>query len=179
MTPWFEELQHEVPEVYVSVSFPSTGAKGRAIGQCHYTSKDGRPHLLIHPYLDNPIEVLATLLHEVVHAALPVGTQHGPAFKKLATGLGLTGQMTATVPTQELVGSLAAMVLRGLGPYPHAALQGGVGRKKQTTRMIKLVCPVQHGEDETKTYTLRMTRSWIEDMGAPTCPCGEVMGVVA
>lgn len=52
-----------------------------------------------------------------------------------------------------------------LGPYPHAALSPGEG-KKQTTRLLKCVCP-------KCDYTARITLTWIEQ-GLPICDtCGE------
>ena len=40
--------------------------------------------------------------------------------------------------------------------------------KKQTTRLLKLVCPVDG-------YTVRGTRMWIDKLGLPACPCGADM----
>jgi len=180
MTPWFEELGHEVPEVYVSVSFPTSGARsGKVIGQCHYTSKDGKPHLLVHPYLDDPVRVLDVTLHELVHATMPVGTQHGPAFGRLAKALGLTGRMTATVATDELREVLAHMVRRSLGPYPHSALTNA-GIKKQTTRQKKIVCvnedcPAFDPDKKAGRYILRMSTKKFEEWGAVCAACGEAM----
>lgn len=55
------------------------------------------------------------------------------------------------------------------GPYPHAQLDPSCtdGKKKQGTRMIKVVCP-------SCGYTVRTTAKWLE-VGLPTCPCGEDM----
>ena len=55
-----------------------------------------------------------------------------------------------------------------LGPYPHAVLTGGDGRKKQTTRMLKVQC-------EDCGCLARMTRQWLDSAGAPTCGCGGTM----
>lgn len=41
--------------------------------------------------------------------------------------------------------------------------------KKQSTRMLKVICP-------GCGYTVRTTQKWI-DIGLPTCPCGEEMEV--
>lgn len=165
MKPWFSELGVKVPQVYVSVSWPNTGAKGKAIGLCSYHGDDGNPQLMINPKLTDPVQVLGTLLHELVHASLPVGTKHGKGFKNLATDLGLTGKMTATYETPELGQVLSSMAAR-LGPYPHSRLTAE-GSKKQSTRMIKVTCPLDG-------YTLRTTAKWLE-IGVPTCPCGTGM----
>ena len=181
MRPWFTEQGHEIPELYVSVSFPVTGGRsGKRIGECHYTSKDGKPHILVHPYLDDPVKVLDVVLHELVHATLGGEAGHGAAFKQLATELGLTGKMTATEATDELREVLEDMVRRGLGPYPHSALQKYV--PKQTTRQIKVRCPEPHGvtkKGEPEYYMTRMSRKWIDywidRLGYVACQCGEKM----
>lgn len=179
MRPWFEELGIELPPVKVSVSFPATGWKGRAIGECHYAASDGVPQLLVHPSIVEPHEVLAIVLHELVHAALGPGKGHGPEFRRLATSLGLTGKMTATVASEELEWSLRRLG-KGLGAFPHASLVGGRagGRKTQSTRMIKVmcsenpICPTL----EDGGYTIRTTRKWLDLYGAPKCPrCDERM----
>ena len=64
---------------------------------------------------------------------------------------------------------LIAPILEKVGPYPHGALTGGVSTNgpKQTTRMIKRMCPACE-------YTVRTTQKWII-VGLPTCPCGSEM----
>ncbi|WP_176611765.1 SprT-like domain-containing protein [Actinomadura sp. WMMB 499] len=181
MRPWFSELRHEIPDLYISVSFPVSGGRsGKRIGECHHTSEDGSPHVLVHPYLNDATRVLDVVLHELVHATLGYGAGHGAPFRRLAEALGLTGKMTATVATDELREVLADMVRRGLGPYPHSALQQYV--PKQTTRQIKATCPEPHGEKkngEPEYYVTRVSRKWIEywtdRIGYLACPCGEPM----
>lgn len=181
MRPWFTELRYEVPDLYVSVSFPVTGGRsGKRIGECHYTSKDGKPHILVHPYLDDPVQVLDVVLHELVHATLGGEAEHGPVFTRLARDLGLEGRPTATVASDELRGVLADMVRRGLGPYPHSALQKYT--PKQTSRQIKVWCPEPHGtkaNGDPEFYVTRMSRKWIDYWtdrnGFIVCMCGEKM----
>lgn len=65
-----------------------------------------------------------------------------------------------------------------LGPYPHARLID-LDTKKQTTRMLKAVCPNEECEiraqaENDKPYTVRLTALWAE-LGMPTCPCGTEM----
>lgn len=173
MRPWFRELGHEIPEYYVSIGFPSTGARSNRIGECHYTSEDGKPHLFVHPAVRDGIRVLDILLHELTHSVLD--HKHGKPFKRLATALGLTGKMTATTATPELTWTLSRMIERGIGPYPHAALVTGSRRKKQTTRMIKIVC-LNCTDDKGDPVTSRMTRKWLDLTGGLICPlCEERM----
>ena len=70
--------------------------------------------------------------------------------------------MTATEAGEELKGRLNALVEQ-LGEYPHALLtESG---KKQSTRMIKCEC-------YSCGYIARTSSKWIEEAGAPICPCG-------
>jgi hypothetical protein len=48
----------------------------------------------------------------------------------------------------------------------------GGGPKKQATRQLKVACPNLHGD---KPYIVRMTRKWLDELGAPFCPCGTQM----
>jgi hypothetical protein len=41
--------------------------------------------------------ILATLVHELIHAALPLGEAHGDQFGRAARAVGLIGPLTATV----------------------------------------------------------------------------------
>lgn len=109
--------------------------------------------------------MLDVLVHELVHAADDCRSGHKGAFRRLATAIGLTGRMTATVAGPELAARLHALA-EELGPYPHAALDASM-RKKQSTRMLKVVCP-------DCGYAVRTTNKWLE-IGVPTCPCGTEM----
>lgn len=52
-----------------------------------------------------------------------------------------------------------------LGEYPHSAINLlDRPTKKQTTRMIKCEC-------EDCGYVARTSNKWIEEAGAPLCPC--------
>ena len=170
--PWFEKRDFSYPDkLRVACSFTGHGVKGNAIGECWATicSKDSACEIMISPVLDDPSRVLDVLLHELIHAVLGIEEGHGKVFRALATDLGLTGKMTATIASPDLVEDLKP-IIEQLGAYPHAALTAMVGpKKKQTTRLIKLVCPC-----EDCGYTVRTTAKWLE-VGYPTCPCGEVM----
>jgi len=167
----FAEQGYEVPTVRVSVGFPSTGAGGKVIGQCHYASADLIPQIFIHPTLDEATRALDVLAHELVHATLGGEAGHKGEFKKCAVSIGLEGKMTATTAGETLQAWLNELV-EELGEYPHAKLDGS-GRKKQGTRLIKVEC-AECG------YNLRTTKKWLDDKGAPICPCNmEVMGYEA
>lgn len=165
MAIWFDELGYPLPPYRCAVGFPSTGRKGNRIGECWdaSASADGRHEILIRPDQDDPEFVAGILAHELVHAAVGIPAGHGPKFRAVATAIGLTGRMTATVPGPVFLDRLRP-ILADVGPLPHARLGIGLtsGPKKQTTRLIKCEC------DECG-YTVRVARKWL-DIGPPHCP---------
>lgn len=171
LLPEFKKLGHgDYPKFRVSCGFPSTGKRGRRIGECWApsASRDETHEIFIHPSEDEPVQVAAILAHELAHAVAGIPAKHGPAFKNIVRPLGLEGRACATVPGDAFK-QLIAPILEKVGPYPHGALTGGVSTNgpKQTTRMIKLMCPACE-------YTVRTTQKWII-VGLPTCPCGSEM----
>lgn len=168
MRPLFADQGAEIPAVRVSVGWPGGGGRNlnKVIGQCWATraAGDGVAQIFLSPVLDDAIQVLATLAHELVHAVDDCKSGHKGYFAKLAKGIGLEGKMTATVAGAELTAKLTEIV-KEIGPYPHAKLvTAAVPIKKQSTRMLKVECP-------STGYTLRTTRKWLEEYGAPICPC--------
>jgi hypothetical protein len=154
----------------VSCGWPSTrsqSTKHRRIGECwrpQACDDNKTHHIFISPVVSDPVDVLATLLHELIHAVVGADCGHKGAFKRLAVAVGLEGKMTATVAGEELQKALTKLA-RTLGKYPHSKLTGANGRKKQTTRLIKVQC-------DDCGYTARVTRSWLE-VGLLSCPDGE------
>jgi len=174
--PLFANAGNPLPEkLRVSCGWPvgralaSPTSKNRTIGQCWPTSlsADKTPEVFISPYLDDAVLVAAVLVHELVHVVDDCQNGHGPVFKRIATAVGLEGKMTATVAGEPLAAKLAKLAEK-IGKYPHASLDRSQ-IKKQSTRLIKVVCP----ECE---YTVRTTAKWIE-IGLPVCACGEEMEV--
>ena len=168
--PFFDDEGSPLPlNVRVSIGFTSRGAKGKRIGECwaDACSADGHFEIFIKPDLqsDGP-RVADILTHELCHAAAGLEAGHGPAFKRIATRLGLEGKMTATVAGARWH-AWADAVLAELGPFPGAALNGGASNapKKQGTRMIKLSCNCG--------WTCRTARANIvDDMLCPLPGCG-------
>jgi hypothetical protein len=179
MRPDFVAAGREVPTVRISIGWPGgRTARMDALGQCWGPGAvaDGVPAIFITPSQDDPVQVLATTRHEMVHAA---GEMHHKAgFRKLAAQVGFDPRpgkdgTSSTFRTPALQTALEALYA-DLGPFPHASVKkgllgGGGGPKVQTTRMLKLVCP----EDE---YTVRTTAKWIA-VGLPSCPEGHEMEV--
>lgn len=167
LAPHFTKQGLKLPPFRVSIGFPSTGRRGKRIGECHAAgaSKDAHHEIFIRPDQADSLEVAQVLAHELVHSA--VGMRHGPPFRRAALALGLVGPMRSTTAGRGFR-ELAAPILEELGPLPHAELtfRRGVGLsdapKKQPARQIKAMCPVCG-------YTVRVARSWLE-LGAPICP---------
>ena len=152
-------------KIRVSTGFPFIGRK--SIGECWLPSNsaDGAHQIFISPTLTDisgPQGVLATLFHELCHAALPDEVKHRGAFKRLAAAVYLVGPWTATSASESLQRLFQQMEAE-LGPSPHAAITASArATKKQTTRLLKAECKCG--------YTVRVTRKWLDAVGAPICP---------
>lgn len=171
----------KMPFTHISCGWPSImglrTTKGRRIGEAWTgeCSDDGHPHIFISPYLKDEINlnegdcqgVLPTLVHEMVHTTVGIKEGHGKVFKKFALAVGLEGKMTSTHAGEKLR-ELCKEVVAKLGSYPHSGLDATMQekqRKKQGTRMIKCTCP-----NEECGFTVRTTKKWLDDVGAPHCP---------
>lgn len=177
LAPLFAAAEIEIPQVRISVGFPGgPGRKDNVIGQCwnSHAASDKIHQIFIHPKLSDVTQILGVIMHEIVHAVDDCQHGHKGPFVKMIRALGLEGKPTATVVGEELAEQLKP-ILDSLGEYPHGALAGMTaggdgGGKKQTTRMLKVVC----GSDPE--YKVRTTRKMLDEYGAPSCPChGEVM----
>jgi hypothetical protein len=93
--------------------------------------------------------------------------KHRKPFPACAKALGLEGKMTATVAGEDLKSTLQIFTDE-IGPYPHARLVHSSNPKKQTTRMLKVIC-------SECGCVCRMTAKWLEQPGPPICACGTSM----
>ena len=177
----------EFPKVRVSVGWPGGRSGPRTIGQCWapFTATDNVSQIFISPVLDDPILVLATIAHELIHAIDENKSGHKGAFGVTARAIGLEGRLTATVAGEALTAVLAT-ILAKLGTYPHAALMtasmlskpGTPESKPETPRsptgaplraksMQKVVCAAE----EKSGYLVRISNKWLDLHGTPKCPC--------
>lgn len=164
-----EQSAPDYPKLRLSCGWPK-GGRGKTIGQAWHpdSSGDSTVEIFISPALEKPGEVLETLVHELVHAVVGNDAGHRGPFKKLATGLGLEGKMTATHAGETLAATLESF-LDFLGEYPHAELSKKTVTK-QNTRMLKISCP-----NENCKFICRTTQKWLDEVGTPTCACGTEM----
>ena len=140
-------VEHGLPlvEVRVSCGWPSRGGlalRSIVIGQCFASSacQDGKPQIFISPRLAESIQVLGTLLHELVHATIGCQFGHRKEFSQAARKVGLVGPPTATTVGDELRPLLQAYVER-VGVYPHAAIQPKVKAKAGSRlRLYQCAC---------------------------------------
>ena len=182
LAPYFNKAGFPLPGgIRVSCGWPSKGAlsaKARRIGEAWTAeaSADGSRETFISPFVADGVDVAAVLVHELCHHAVGTETSasgkdimHGPLFKELATAMGLTGPMRATVPTNELRTLLKAIVAE-LGDYPHAQLAPVMKVRTAGARLMKVACTVC-------PCIVRMSEKCIKFPGVPTCACGGAMAV--
>lgn len=192
----FERCGLPLPErIRFSIGFTSSGRKSKRVGELWHaaTSADGTFELFIRADLDDPLQILGVLMHQLVHAVVPPEAGHGKPFRDAALKLGMDGKMREAAPGPLLQARLAQLA-ESLGPLPHARLAIELGRdgedekrkkkregkravgegKKQGTRMLKAQC-----SDDDCGYTVRLAMKWIDKIGAPHCPKHGVMQVAA
>jgi len=131
-------------EMRVSCGWPSRGGIGQrrtVIGQCFASQvcADGRPQIFISPRLADSVQVLGTLLHELIHASVGCEHGHGAVFSQAARKVGLAGPPTATVVGDALFPVLQQYLVQA-GHYPHAAIQVKSAAKKPGSRLRLYEC---------------------------------------
>lgn len=161
--PIFKAKGYEVPnDCQVSCGFASTGTRSHHIGQCwsRKSSTHGRNQIFISPALVDPVEVLDTLVHELVHAVDDCAHKHGKEFKKIALNIGLEGPMRSAGAGKSLKEHLQQLANQ-IGPYPHGRLQ--VYHHKPTST------PRARAKCTECGYTVPMLKKFLA-YGPPICP---------
>ena len=163
VSPIFKNKGYTIPKVQVSCGFPSTGNKSKHVGQCwgKSSTNDGTNQLFISPVLDEPVQVLDTLVHELVHAVDDCMHHHGPEFKKIATDVGLQGLMREASAGPWLLEQLTA-ISRQLGKYPHSKINLAHSSSKKTGPRPRAKC-------KKCGYEVTPLKKWLH-MGPPLCP---------
>lgn len=169
LRPLFEP-DYKVPEVKVSIGFPSKGglSKRRVLGVCWKaeTAIDRISQIYINPTIEEvqgSQGLLSVLAHELVHACGIYN--HGKEFAKCAHKIGLEGKMSSSVAGIDLQRQFEAIEKR-IGKCPHAPLVPtnllSGSQKPDKCRMYKCVC-------SECGYTVRIAAKWIE-LAMPVCP---------
>ncbi len=170
-TEFFKGRGHKVPiKLQVACGWPK--ASRRAVGQCWSpsASADETTQMYVSPTEAEPVEVLDTLLHELIHAV--VGCEHGHKgpFKTLAKDFGFAGKMTSTYaeegsPLKALLVSIAGE----LGPYPHAAMTKKDSARTYPYKWTRLM------SETDNAYTVTISPRVMEEHGRPIDPWGQEM----
>lgn len=147
----------------------SLASNKKAVGQCWYegSSTSGQTaNILICPTHQLPVDVLDTLLHEMVHASLPLGTHHGAKFVRVCKAVGLTeGKPTeahAGPELRELLKRLAAV----LGDFPHDPMKVSTAKKQGTKGGY---WPVFVSPEDPR-YRVQISAKALVAYGPPICP---------
>lgn len=195
LAPEFKKLGYPLPPFRVSTGFTSVGRRGKRVAECWTDRLDAerRHQIFIDPRSDDPVDVINSVAHELIHAAVGLDQGHKGKFLTVALALGMERPMTST-PSGPAFVALAKKILKKIGPYPHTRLQVGFGDgeptkptkpgspgaptdggpvstivtsgpTKQGARMIKAQC-------DGCGYTVRLTRKWV-DVAVPQCPNAE------
>lgn len=166
----FKRQGEKIPDLRVSIGIPH-GRKG-AIGQwwSPESSKDKKGTIFVCPTIEDSVEVLDVLSHELVHAVCGEKHKkagHGPVFKALALKIGLEGKMTHARAGKTLLKELKG-IAKKLGPIPHSKLNLEKGpTKKQSTRMLKMECSICK-------YICRASKTVILEKGTVICPLDNI-----
>jgi hypothetical protein len=167
IAPIFKEAGYTVPRVRVACAIPVTSKRGSAVGQCWPTTRsaDLVNEIYISPVHADPVEVLDTLTHELVHAVDDCRNRHGAEFRKIALAVGLQGKMRQAGAGPLLKPRLAAIAARltaEIGPYPHAAMTVGGAIYRPSRQPARAICP-------DCRFKVSMLRKHLE-FGPPICP---------
>ena len=172
LRPLFQEKGYTVPTVRVSCGIPSTSRRGSAVGQCWPSSatEDGANEIYISPVYANPVDILDTLVHELVHAVDDCKHRHGKEYKEIALKVGLQGKMreaSAGPLLRERLALIAVELTAQVGAYPHVVMQVPRAMHAAGRPAPKAACP-QCG------FRVSMLMKHL-DLGPPICPKDKVV----
>ena len=125
----------------LSVGFPpGTRVNTRIVGCCFPSSasKDGYSEIFVSPIIDDSLEILTTLVHELCHAIDDCQSKHRGLFATLAIGAGLMRPLASAHASPELREVLQSYVDM-FGPIPHAGIDY-TAKKQQSNRQLKVWC---------------------------------------
>jgi hypothetical protein len=177
--------------VRVSVGFPAGASVNKVIGQCLSTmvTKDKNHQVYINPILDDAVQVLQCLSHELIHTVV-FEDGHKAKFQKIFKALGHDGTALSTGVTPDYEAELL-QIAEELGEYPHSGvvleeyvtptgrtkrrIQGGP--KVQTTRQIKVYCENKDCGFQYYTSSKHINAAIdVHETSCGPCPvCGEAM----
>jgi hypothetical protein len=162
LEPIFSAVGYGIPPLKVSCGFAASSSPRTTLGQCwpRQRSADMVNEIFISPKIDDPVEVLDTLVHEICHAIDDCQSGHGADFQGIAQVVGLEGPARMAMAGPALKIRLMT-ISQKLGEYPHRALNFPPPRPSNASRS-KAKCP-ECG------YEVTLLKRWA-DYGAPICP---------
>ena len=163
ITPIFAARGHAVPPVRVSIGWSGSGQRSTHIGECWPTSRstDGINQIFIVPSLDDVVQVLDVLTHELVHAVDDCQHGHGKEFKAIALSVGLKGPRMRSASAGDALKARLTAIAAELGPFPHGALTRRPPRARQPDPP-RAKCP-------QCDYRLAIPKKFLH-LGPPICP---------
>jgi len=201
LTPIIDDVCRNIipamPVVRVGVGFPSAGQRSQVRGECwvRRMARDGVNEIIMRITLEaNVVDILGTLTHEMMHAALDCKDGHSGRFAKACKVFGFIRATDSLDKTPECRERLQA-IADSLGTYPGLtglqewnagiglATLGVAGRgsikapkdprvtsgpAKQGTRMVKCECDICG-------FVFRTTRKWLK-ADEVRCPDGSCSG---
>lgn len=147
------------------------GKNANILGTCvdAEVSTNGTTSIFISPALQDPMDVLGTLVHEMIHAVVGVQEKHGGKFKKMAIELEMSMPAKSTLPVPDTVlWTRLERLSAELGPYPHAALNP-IEKPKRVSALMTFVSP------EDPEYTVSASMEKVIRLGFPVDPWGNQM----
>lgn len=115
LRPLFDGLEARPNSKTVVRAEQVEGSKDNEIGWCW--TFDGHSFIGVSPEACDGTEVLAILLHELIHSAVGPMTGHNGAFRRVWRQVGFEGLPTEVSCSEELAAVLQS-IARRLGPYP-------------------------------------------------------------
>ena len=130
----------EIPPIRVSVGFCSNRENSNIAASMlpKEMSGDGINQIFVSPTEENSEIIIGSLAHELCHVTDNGLSGHLGHFKKLSLAIDLIGPRTATT-MGDILKKQARDLIAAYGDIPHSKVKME-GRKKQTTRMIKITC---------------------------------------
>ena len=155
---------HDMPLYRVSVGYAPRHRGGKVAGVCinAEASSDNHFEVFINPVIDDGLQALEVLAHELVHVVDRMESGHKGRFARLARRIGLEGKLTATNAGEGLTLQIQD-VLSLLGDYPHGSIDIDF-TKKQSTRMLKVCCG-------SCDFHFRTSRKNVLMLDMDTAPC--------
>ena len=171
----FSHWSYDRPVFRISIGFPKHSRGGKAIAVCftRESSSDGVNEIFINPEIDDPVEVMDKMVHELIHAYDDCESGHRNFFAYMARRAGLEGPLTATTAGPSLARKLKEYA-EMLGVFPHRKMQLDRTHKKDGTRQLKVECDNRECNFLFRTSERQLAKLFVPGMEAPFCPaCDE------